>query len=997
MKQLLLALFVFLVFVQKTTAQSITFQDSTFTEPVTIADITHLEFENCHFTGITADAALTLTNVFYVKISNCTFENITGNAVVVKGSDYFYLDSSQLYNISGAGVAIRQVRIANFTNCQLSNISGRAFHFSNAHTIDISSSQLSDVGNGITCFGSGKVDTLRVHDTSIRRVNGLPGEPESGDGIRIANTGIVYINLCTVDSCAAAGIFIGQGNTDSTAVDSILIWNNTISHTNFDGLFGEGNARHAYIHDNEISYAGFLGGQPDVREKCIRWQGPDFRIEDNQIHHAVDAACGQIYCGAGISIGNYGLVARNRVYNCHGNGIEYSNGQDAAQQDLRIFNNIVYDVSGNPVLMEGSDSLNSELGAIIIRNNTLLGIFHGGLDTTSKAPLVVCCNASHVTAQGNILLYQSISDTSKYIHTYDGGMLTENLNLKATSGTGFVDYLGRDFHLVATALAIDVLPPGFGEPNDDFDHESRDQKHDAGADEFPAAAPNFCGCVNCPSPMPDNFMGNFFYYVSNVTNNDLASSTQGVCGVRVNFDHEYLGDLTMRLFSPAGQSVTLVGPTGFFGPTDGAYWNITFAPCATAVFPDNGFSETWSNFQSWLIGGSYSGSYYPEEGCLEEFNTGSVKGVWRLEINDNQAVDQGFLYDFEIIFCDTAGITCLPCVAPPTAGFSVTTDDWTVLLQNTSTDADSYQVYFGDGSFFSGTTIPNAHTYADTGTYLLRLLATNLCGLDTLEQTIHIMGALPNASASATPSSGCASLSVQAVVSAAEYVDNWHWFFPGAIPAESLEMEPTVVYNEPGIYPAILIVTNTVGSDTIFYPNFVEVNLGLLAPGFTVQVEGDTIIATNTTQNFIEYYWLLDGTAQGNGNAQQQVYVVDSAGTYVVTLYVANNCDTAFIVQSVPVILSSAENTENKISELLLLPNPNNGSCHLEMVSPENLLADIVILNTTGQNVFTQKIDITAGKSTRPDLDVSHLPSGFYLLRLQTAAGSKTIPFTLQH
>ncbi|MCC6462873.1 MAG: proprotein convertase P-domain-containing protein [Saprospiraceae bacterium] len=163
--------------------------------------------------------------------------------------------------------------------------------------------------------------------------------------------------------------------------------------------------------------------------------------------------------------------------------------------------------------------------------------------------------------------------------------------------------------------------------------------------------------------MPDNFQGNFLIQVQNAANPTLGQNGQGVCGVILNFDHEYIGDLFITLTSPAGQTVTLIGPVGLFGETDGTFWNITFVPCGDTPDPDPGFTATWSNNQNWGLLGNYSGSYYPMSGCLEGFNTGPVNGQWTLSVTDGQVNDMGNFYDYQIIFCDPADILCFSCEA----------------------------------------------------------------------------------------------------------------------------------------------------------------------------------------------------------------------------------------------------------------------------------------------------------------------------------------------
>jgi len=171
-----------------------------------------------------------------------------------------------------------------------------------------------------------------------------------------------------------------------------------------------------------------------------------------------------------------------------------------------------------------------------------------------------------------------------------------------------------------------------------------------------------CTCTNCPQFMPDGFTGSFFLNVQNACNPILGQNGQGVCGVRLHLEHEYIGDLRITLTSPGGQSVTLIGPVGFFGGTDFTDWDITFVPCSAAAAPDPGFSATWNNNQPWGLNGNYSGSYHPSVGCLENF-TGPVNGTWTLTVFDQQAIDVGTFFDYEIIFCDPSCIDCFTCAA----------------------------------------------------------------------------------------------------------------------------------------------------------------------------------------------------------------------------------------------------------------------------------------------------------------------------------------------
>ncbi|MGB3079682.1 MAG: gliding motility-associated C-terminal domain-containing protein [Saprospiraceae bacterium] len=168
--------------------------------------------------------------------------------------------------------------------------------------------------------------------------------------------------------------------------------------------------------------------------------------------------------------------------------------------------------------------------------------------------------------------------------------------------------------------------------------------------------------TSTPLDIPDDGCITIQFIVSGLTDNDLASPTQGICGVNLDFMHEYLGDVSVTLISPSGTSVTLIGPvTTAITPTNLSRFNIKFVPCMTAAAPDAGFSPEWSNIQPWQAFTPYSGSYHPYIGCLEDFNSGPANGVWQIIICDNDVLETGTLASDLLIFCNPAGLQCSQC------------------------------------------------------------------------------------------------------------------------------------------------------------------------------------------------------------------------------------------------------------------------------------------------------------------------------------------------
>ncbi|MCB9336683.1 MAG: gliding motility-associated C-terminal domain-containing protein [Lewinellaceae bacterium] len=177
-----------------------------------------------------------------------------------------------------------------------------------------------------------------------------------------------------------------------------------------------------------------------------------------------------------------------------------------------------------------------------------------------------------------------------------------------------------------------------------------------------------CGCAdegNCPYPFNSNSTGQVCYEITDAFNNNLANANQGVCGVYVRFRHGRVGGMDLTLTSPSGQQVQLVGTNGSCNTwTPIALWDILFLPCAETCEPDtvNGCAfpcvfDGCPNVCPWS-NATFTGSYHPYLGCLENFNTGPANGQWCLEIDNDSPFNGGSILDFEVILCDQSGILC---------------------------------------------------------------------------------------------------------------------------------------------------------------------------------------------------------------------------------------------------------------------------------------------------------------------------------------------------
>lgn len=230
----------------------------------------------------------------------------------------------------------------------------------------------------------------------------------------------------------------------------------------------------------------------------------------------------------------------------------------------------------------------------------------------------------------------------------------------------------------------------------------------------------------------------------------------------------------------------------------------------------------------------------------------------------------------------------------PTASFTSAANGLTVAFTNTSTGATSYAWDFGDNG--SSSEVNPSHTYTADGTYTVILSATNNCGTVTSSQTVTVSTG-PTADFTATPSSGCAPLTVELTNTSSSNATAFDWQFPGGTPSSSTEQTPpSVVYDAPGTYTVTLTASNAAGSST-FTQNIV-VN-GTPTANFSYTVLDLTATFTNTSSNATSYFWDFGDGENSIEPEPSHTYAVD--GTYTVVLSATNDCGTVTSSQTVTV------------------------------------------------------------------------------------------------
>ena len=232
----------------------------------------------------------------------------------------------------------------------------------------------------------------------------------------------------------------------------------------------------------------------------------------------------------------------------------------------------------------------------------------------------------------------------------------------------------------------------------------------------------------------------------------------------------------------------------------------------------------------------------------------------------------------------------------PDADFNVAVADLTATFSNNTSNGNSYSWDFGDGN--SSSDENPTHTYNADGTYTVTLMATNGCGDDIFTRTVNISNA-PNAGATANVTDGCTPFTVQFTDLSSSNTTSWNWIFPGGTPATSNQQNPTVVYNNPGVFDVTLEAINAAGNNTITLDNYITVGIAPTAD-FSSSSNQLQVDFTNNSTDGNSYSWDF---GDGNNSAQENpTHTYDADGTYTVILTVTNNCGSESHTELVTVV-----------------------------------------------------------------------------------------------
>lgn len=489
----------------------------------------------------------------------------------------------------------------------------------------------------------------------------------------------------------------------------------------------------------------------------------------------------------------------------------------------------------------------------------------------------------------------------------------------------------------------------------------------------------FCNPIDTFILIEDNQSTSIQITVNGVLNNNLASPTQGLCAVQIEFEHTQLSDLTMTLNSPAGQQVELIGPYVVNFPTPFSDWSVVFTQCGFPASPDPGFNSTWNNEGPWAAFGDYTGTYYPHDGCLEDFNTGPVNGTWTLNITDNIQFDEGTLISINLLFCDPTGIDCSLCAA----------DAGSFILQDTSyfCQGDPSLLFNTPGIVFDS--LPDSTQYRyefiqiqndtiysventldftalDTGTY-------KLCGLSfNKNDSVFWENLVPG-----TPyhelvdqvydpnSSFCADLTQECIVIDILPNENMVDTTLNLCIGDTIYFENQAFF-EPGDYYLVDDTDGPCSKTTFLHVQYYELETSIQADDFILSCTENAIELNGTIQtpySDVEFEWVTEG-GSFLGETETTSVMVTRPGIYYFIATKDNCPDTSAITivsdGSLPEYFVSAPSISCNNPSIIIELIPVSPISEIQWTAPDNQvfttedpmvdLPGIYLLELTGEN-----------------------------------------------
>jgi len=206
------------------------------------------------------------------------------------------------------------------------------------------------------------------------------------------------------------------------------------------------------------------------------------------------------------------------------------------------------------------------------------------------------------------------------------------------------------------------------------------------------------------------------------------------------------------------------------------------------------------------------------------------------------------------------------------------------------------------------------------------------------------------------------------------------WAFEGGNPAVSSSINPAVTYSIPGIYDVTMAVSNSSGTVTAVWDNYVKV---YNTPISAFSLNSDTICVmgaaqfSNTSNIETNYYWDF-----GDGDtsiAQNPIHSYDSSGVFIVSLTTSNPACSTTTSMNIYVEVCSGIDQYKDEAVFNVFPNPFNNTVNFSYSLKEiHENAGLFVYDLTGRELLF----IPIKKKEDNFWFGKNLPAGVYVIKL---------------
>ncbi len=274
-----------------------------------------------------------------------------------------------------------------------------------------------------------------------------------------------------------------------------------------------------------------------------------------------------------------------------------------------------------------------------------------------------------------------------------------------------------------------------------------------------------------------------------------------------------------------------------------------------------------------------------------------------------------------------------------------------------TTAANAYQWYYLGNEIYAATN--SFYVANSSGEYTVEITDSNGCTSTSL-----ITLQLPSPNFTADDVTLCQKFCAQYSDMSNNNPVAWQWIFEAGSPATSINKNPLICYNVPGVYDVTLITFNGVKYDTLLLYDFITVYPTPAVP--TISINGDTL----TCSAAYTYQWLLNSVEISG--ATNQTYVANQAGVYTVIIVNEDGC-----TSQQTIIISGIFANQNQVSSYIVFPNPGSGAFTV-LSSGENKF-DWLVTDVAGKIIASSANNFSFPKNK---IDLSAFADGVYFLTI---------------